>query len=227
MKKLFIIVLVCICLVGLANATVPDAPTLKYPLNASVLQDLNVHLMVNVNDLDGDWLNITFYNASDNNLIGWNLVNGSGMAACVWSDLSYGNTYEWYANASDSTDTTQSNAFNFSLAAATPSSQWVDTYIEPSSGFGWSSITNTTQVLEMIINPYTLAMGSWFYAIFTFVMVGLIYIKSQTVFLPSVVLLLCGVTMISILPGEIYGAAIAMIALGFTGIVYMVFHDRL
>ena len=160
-------------------------------------------------------------------LISWNDVNGSGKAACVWKDLEYGNTYEWYANASDASDTTQSNTFTFSLVAATPSEKWADSYIEPEEGLGWASIENSTQILEMTLQPYLITMGAWFYAIFVFAMVGLIYIKSQKVFLPSVILLLSGITMASILPGEIYGAAMAMIALGFTGVVYVAFHRRL
>lgn len=214
-------------LVFVVDAAVPDVPTLNHPKNESELQDLSVYLIVKVNDDDNDWLNITFYNASNGALISWNEVNGSGKAACVWKDLEHGNSYDWYANASDAINTTQSNTFNFSLVAATPSEEWSDLYIEPETGIGWTSIENTTQILEMSIKPYLIAMGAWFYAIFVFATVGLIYIKSQKVFLPSVILLLSGITMQAILPGEIFGACIAMISLGLTGIVYIAFHKRL
>jgi len=214
-------------LVLVVDGAVPDAPTLNYPKNESELQDLDVFLIVKVNDDDDDWLNITFHNASNDALISWNEVNGSGKAACVWKDLEYGNSYDWYANASDALNTTQSNTFNFSLAAPTKSEKWSDVYIEPEEGLGWTGIENTTQILVMTLKPYLGAMDAWFYAIFVFAMVGLIYIKSQKVFLPSVILLLSGITMQAILPGEIFGATVAMIALGFTGVVYVAFHRRL
>lgn len=214
-------------LVFIVDAAVPDAPTLDYPKNESELQDLDVFLIVKVNDGDNDWLNITFYNASNDALISWNKVNGSGKAACVWKDLEYGNTYEWYANASDASDTTQSNTFNFSLVAATPSGKWSEVYIEPEDGLGWTSIENTTQILEMTLKPFLTAMGAWFYTIFIFTTVGLIYVKTQKAFLPSLILLLSGITMATLLPGEVYGAALAMIALGFSGIIYVVFKRRL
>ena len=214
-------------LVFVVDAAVPDAPTLDSPKNESELQDLSVYLIVKVNDDDNDWLNITFYNASNNELISWNTVNGSGKAACVWEDLEYGNTYDWYANASDASNTTQSNTFNFSLVAATKSETWSESYIEPEEGLGWTGIENTTQILEMSLKPFLTAMGAWFYAIFIFTTVGLIYVKVQSAFIPSLILLLSGITMSSILPGEVYGASLAMIAMGFSGIIYVVLKRRL
>ena len=214
-------------LVFVVDGAVPDAPALNHPKNESELQDLSVYLIVKVNDDDSDWLNITFYNASNDELISWNEVNGSGKAACVWKDLEYGNSYDWYANASDASDTTQSNTFNFSLVAATPSEKWSDVYIEPETGVGWTSIENTTQILEMSIKPYLVAMGSWFYCIFILALSGLIFVKSQKVFLPSLILLLSGITMATLLPPEMYGVIVAFIALGFSGVVYTIFHKRL
>jgi len=138
-----------------------------------------------------------------------------------------GKTYKWYANASDSSNTTQSDIFNFSIAQPSKSSKWDEVYINPEEGLGWGKIENTTNILQMIVKPFLLSMGSWFYAIFILAMVGLIYIKTQNVFLPSLILLLSGLAMASLMPREIYGVTLAFIALGFTGIIYAAFKRRL
>lgn len=225
MKKLMIVLILLSMLVVSVEASVPDKPILDYPENDSELQDINIFLIVRVSDDDDDLMNVTFYNATNNDLIGYNLVNGSGKAACTWRNMEQGN-YTWYANASDEINTTQSDNFTFSIVAHTKSDEWDSVYIDPDEGLGWDTIENTTQMLDMITRPFTITMGSWFYAIFMFSMVGLIYIKTQRVFIPSVILLFNGIVMVSIIPGELYGVALTMIALGFTGVVYVAFHHR-
>ena len=221
------IAFVMLLLIGNVNAVAPDKPVVYYPENNTAIYDTNTYLMVKVNDDDGDILNITFYNATSGDMIGWNEVNGSGKAACVWKNLEVGKTYKWYANASDGSNTTQSDIFNFSVAQPSKSSKWDEVYINPEEGLGWGKIENTTNILEMIVKPFIVGMGSWFYAIFILAMVGLIYIKTQNVFLPSLILLLSGLAMASLMPKEIYGATLAFIALGFTGIIYATFKRRL
>jgi len=212
-------------LVGNVNAVAPDKPVVYYPENNSIIYDTNTYLIVKVNDDDDDNLNVTFHNATSGEIIGWNEVNGSGKVACVWKNLEVGKTYKWYAN--DGSNTTQSDIFNFSVAQPSKSSRWDEIYINPEEGLGWGKIENTTNILEMIVKPFILSMGSWFYAIFILAMVGLIYIKTQNVFLPSLILLLSGLAMASLMPKEIYGVTLAFIALGFTGITYAAFKRRL
>ena len=214
-------------LIANVDATAPDKPAVYYPENNTVIYDTNVYLIVKVNDDDDDNLNVTFFNATSGEIIGWNEVNGSGKATCVWKNLEVGKTYKWYANASDGSNTTQSDIFNFSVSQPSKSSRWDEIYINPEEGLGWGKIENTTNILEMIVKPFILSIGSWFYAIFILAMVGLIYIKTQNVFLPSLILLLSGLAMASLMPREIYGVTLAFIALGFTGIIYAAFKRRL
>jgi len=218
---------IVLLLIGNVNAVAPDKPTVYYPKNNTVIYDTNTYLIVKVNDDDSDVLNITFYNATSGEIIGWNEVNGSGKVACVWKNLDVGGTYKWYANASDGSNITQSDIFNFSVAQPSKSSRWDEIYINPEEGLGWGKIENTTNILQMIVKPFIVGMGSWFYAIFILAMVGLIYIKTQNVFLPSLILLLSGLAMASLMPREIYGVTLAFIALGFTGIIYAAFKRRL
>lgn len=215
--------------VEIVMAAAPDTPVLEYPANASTLQDTSVSLIVSVNDADVGMLNVTFYNSSSGALIGYNdVVNTSGKAACVWSGLKHGNSYWWYANVSDDSDTTQSANFTFTLATATKSSSQDDTYLDPSGdNLGWMDITNTTQIMLVTVRPFTDVMGSWFYAIMIYSFVGLIYVKTQRAFLPSAVLMLCGITMASVLPGEVTFITLSMIGFGFVGIVYHIAKRRL
>ena len=227
MKRIILTLLVVFLCIGPVCAFAPDAPTLKYPVNGSAHQVLEVALVCDVNDADEDNLNITFFNASNGSMISWNtVVNGSGDAGCMWRGLEYG-SYIWYANASDGANTTQSNNFTFTLTPATKIDSMDEVYIEPASGLGWGTIENTTDILEMIVKPYTIALGAWFYTIIMFSTVGMIYIKTQRVFIPSATMMLSGIVMASLLPGEVYGAAMSMMALGFTGVVYATFHKRL
>lgn len=221
------LVLVLMC-VGIVSATAPDVPILKYPSNNSQLQNTDIILICEVNDNDGDPLNITFYNASNGSMIAWNTVyDGNGKAACIWRGLEHNTSYLWYANATDGVTTTQSNNFTFHLIPANKSETLEGVYIEPIIGLGWGNIENTTNILEMIVMPYTNAMGSWFYVVIMFTGVGLMYVKTQRAFIPSSILLLNGIVMATMLPDEVYGAAMAMMALGFTGVVYATFHRRM
>ncbi len=201
--------------------------TAIYPEDNGVICDVNTYLMVKVSADDSDVLNITFYNATSGEMLGWNKIKGSGKATCVWKNLEVGGTYKWYVNASDGVNTTQSDTFTFSVSQPSKSSKWDEVYINPEEGLGWGKIENTTNILEMIVKPFIVSMGSWFYAIFILAMVGLIYIKTQNVFLPSLILLLSGLAMVSLMPREIYGVTLAFIALGFTGIIYAAFKRRL
>jgi len=69
---------------------------------------------VNVSDQDGDPMTVRFYNASDDSLIGTDLdvINGSS-AYIIWSGLSDGTIYSWYAVADDGMNITQSITWTF------------------------------------------------------------------------------------------------------------------
>ncbi len=92
----------------------PNKPTNPTPSNNSENISLNPMLSVQVTDLDDDTMNVSFYNASNDNLIGttYNVPNAS-TATIEWPDLTYNKTYHWYAIANDSKDKTQSDTWNF------------------------------------------------------------------------------------------------------------------
>jgi len=218
--------------IGSVDAAAPDIPVLIHPLNNSQHQETDVILICGINDDDKDTLNVTFYNASNGSMISWNEVSatmytGEGMAACMWRGLEHNKTYIWYANSSDGVTTSQSDNFTFHLSPANKSEIIDGKYLDPATGVGWRYVQNTTDIIEMVILPYYGAMGPWFYVIIMFTGVGMMYVKTQKAFIPSSILVLNGIVMATMLPDEIYGAAMAMMALGFTGVIYAAFHKRL
>jgi len=92
----------------------PDKPTNPQPANNSDNIILNPQLSVDVSDIDGDTMNVSFYNATDDSFIDSinNVISGD-TATVTWSDLSYNHTYSWYARANDSEFETKSDTWNF------------------------------------------------------------------------------------------------------------------
>ena len=92
----------------------PDQPINPSPSDDETGVDTDPVLSVVVSDPDGDSLNISFYNASDNSLIDVdnNVVSG-GVASVSWSDLSENTSYNWFVVVDDSENTTTSNTWNF------------------------------------------------------------------------------------------------------------------
>ncbi len=104
----------------IAPNTPPDAPTNPSPTDGATNVSLSPTLSVYVYDADGDTLDVSFYDASDNSLIGTDTgVPSGGTASIVWSGLSPNTTYSWYAVASDGTDSNQSATWTFTTAALT------------------------------------------------------------------------------------------------------------
>lgn len=86
----------------------PDMPSL---ISEGV--GLSPILKVHVSDPDGDAMNVSFYDASNNQLIGVdvNVVNGN--ASVTWNNLKYSRTYSWYVIVNDSIIETQSDTWCF------------------------------------------------------------------------------------------------------------------
>lgn len=91
----------------------PDAPINPDPADGSTGLDTSVSIGVYVEDPDGDSMNVSFYDGSDN-LIAYNenVANGS-RTSLNWDNLNYGTTYSWYAEADDGSATTSSSTFSF------------------------------------------------------------------------------------------------------------------
>ncbi|MBS3817693.1 MAG: PKD domain-containing protein, partial [Candidatus Thermoplasmatota archaeon] len=101
----------------LSKNNAPDAPKDPSPSNGETGVSTDLTLSVNVSDPDGDPMDIIFYDAFDGSTIGLDTGVKSGERASVnWSDLSKGNTYEWYAIASDGSQTTRSENWEFTTS---------------------------------------------------------------------------------------------------------------
>jgi len=92
----------------------PNEPINPQPEDSSKNITINPTLSVLVIDYDNDTMNVSFYDASDDSLIGIdnNVLNGS-RAEVLWSDLQYDTEYEWYAIANDSIYENISDVWSF------------------------------------------------------------------------------------------------------------------
>ena len=92
----------------------PYKPGDPLPENNSENIGINPTLSVLVTDPDNDTMNVSFYDASDDSLIGtdFNVPNGS-RAEVSWSGLQYNTTYSWYAIANDSIIENLSDVWSF------------------------------------------------------------------------------------------------------------------
>ena len=92
----------------------PDKPTNPSPFDGETDVSINPILSVDVSDPDDDLMNVSFYDASDNSLIGSDTNVPSGSSASVnWWGLNPLTTYTWYAVAYDNEYTNQSDNWNF------------------------------------------------------------------------------------------------------------------
>jgi len=71
-------------------------------------------LEVDVSDPDGNSIDVTFYDASDDSEIGTDTnVSDGGTASVDWTGRDNGTAYDWYAVADDGNDTTESATWSF------------------------------------------------------------------------------------------------------------------
>ncbi|MFP4000885.1 MAG: InlB B-repeat-containing protein [Thermoplasmata archaeon] len=97
-----------------SNKTAPDAPTNPSPADGATGVSTSPTLSVDVSDPDGDTMDVSFYNASDDNLIGTDTgVTDGGTASVTWSGLAYDTTHNWYTVADDGNTTTTSDTWSF------------------------------------------------------------------------------------------------------------------
>jgi subtilisin family serine protease len=102
-----------ICQISFSKNFHPNAPINPTPSGITGVS-LNPTLSVEVSDPDGDSLDVSFYNASDDNLIGTHIgVTSGGTASISWFNLSEGTTYSWYTVAFDGTVSTNSSIWFF------------------------------------------------------------------------------------------------------------------
>ena len=92
----------------------PDEPINPMPVDGATGVGLNPILSVEVTDPDGDFMTVSFFDASDDSLIGTDddVISGN-RAYVIWSDLSPSVTYSWYTIAEDVEYSTQSDTWSF------------------------------------------------------------------------------------------------------------------
>lgn len=91
----------------------PNEPVNPNPPDNADGVDINPTLSVNVSDSDGDVLNVTFFDASDDSIIGYVEVPSGGVASINWYGLAYLTEYNWYVIVNDSEYATQSVTWSF------------------------------------------------------------------------------------------------------------------
>lgn len=113
----------------------PDKPINPQPENKSENVPLNPSLSVYVNDSDNDAMDVYFYDALDDSIIGLDKsVPSGGTASVVWGGLSYNTTYFWYTVANDSIYETTSDVWNFKTIVNQPPNKPTNPYPENGAG---------------------------------------------------------------------------------------------
>jgi len=116
----------------------PYEPTLISPSDDSTVDsETSATLKVQVTDPNGDSMDVRYYDASDDSLIGTDddVSNGS-IASLTWLDLSSDTTYFWYAIANDSELETKSDTWSFTTIYEPD----IDLSIEIKGGIGVRTI---------------------------------------------------------------------------------------
>ncbi len=114
----------------------PNVPSNPSPANHATGVALPVTLSVVVTDPDDDALTVTFFDASDDSVIGTDANVASGSRTRVtWPGLAADTTYSWYARANDGEFSTLSDTWSFSTAPANNPPNTPSMPSGPSSGY--------------------------------------------------------------------------------------------
>jgi len=93
----------------------PPSMILNAPADDATNQAPLTLLNVTLTDPDGDTMNVTFYNNSDDSIICFNTsISNNTAVKCTWGGLSELTDYQWYVNVTDGSLTTKSSIWNFS-----------------------------------------------------------------------------------------------------------------
>ncbi|MFE3845746.1 type IV pilin N-terminal domain-containing protein [Thermoplasmatota archaeon] len=121
----------------------PDEPDNPDPWDGETISnEQDITLRVTVADPDGDNMNVKFYNASNDNLIGEdpNVLSGS-TASVIWTGLG-DTTYSWYVNATDGIAWNISDTWSFTI---TTINLPTITITNPNGGETWQA--GTTEII--------------------------------------------------------------------------------
>ena len=113
----------------------PMQPSDPHPAHGAINVPINPVLSVFVYDLDQDIMEISFYDAETQQLIGIDEdVASSTRASVSWMGLEIDTVYHWYAIADDGTSTTQSETWVFTTGNGTNQPPETPTISGPTSG---------------------------------------------------------------------------------------------
>jgi hypothetical protein len=99
----------------------PSKPIYPSPKNGAINIATNPYLSVEVNDPDGEMMDITFFNAFDDSLIGTVENVESGETVSVqWDELFHLTEYSWYVKANDGKQETRSDTWSFTTVDYPP-----------------------------------------------------------------------------------------------------------
>jgi len=113
----------------------PYAPSNQYPRNHETGVPTNAVLSVHVVDPGEEAMDVTFYDASDNSVIGtvYNILSFTA-ASFTWDNLVNNTVYCWYAIADDGEYTNQSEAWTFTVGGSSNNQPYSPTITGPSQG---------------------------------------------------------------------------------------------
>ncbi len=130
----------------------PYQPTNPSPSDGSTNVALSITLKVYVTDPDNDTIEVYFYNAADDSLIG-SITTASGYNATVsWSGLQSSNTYRWYAVANDSEYENRSQNWSFITRSSGSGEGYIPPNQEPIADITGSSFGYVNQILLFFAN---------------------------------------------------------------------------
>jgi fimbrial isopeptide formation D2 family protein len=117
----------------------PDEPENPNPGDDATGVMINPTLSVHVSDPNGDELDVTFYDASNDQQIGVDQCISDCTASTTWNGLVKETTYSWYVKVSDGEFEVESDTWSF-----TTETEDIDFEIDISGGLGLTvDITNT------------------------------------------------------------------------------------
>ncbi|MCK4615069.1 MAG: right-handed parallel beta-helix repeat-containing protein, partial [Thermoplasmata archaeon] len=91
----------------------PDKPIDCSPGNDETNISTNPTIEANVSDPNGGQIHVTFYNASDDSVIGKDNGVNNRTAGVEWKNLEHDTTYGWYVVVDDSEEETRSDTWRF------------------------------------------------------------------------------------------------------------------
>ncbi len=141
----------------------PEQPSDPSPDDGANNVSRNAVLQVSVADQDGDSMNVTFHDASNDDIIDTisDVVSGT-MASVTWSGLSYAATYRWYAVADDGRNATTSQAWMFTTETM-PVNEPPEQPSNPSPNDGASGTARTVTLQVTVFDPDGDSMDVTFY----------------------------------------------------------------